>query len=243
MHAGALHKPQVATHPADAFVDTNVRGTLNVLEAAVAPDSAVRCVVFTSTTSLMIGRDFRAEVARRGKAAWLTEAGASLAPRNIYGVTKLAAEHLCRMFHEQHGLPIVVLRTSRFFPEEDDMAHTIVQSDANTKTNELLFRRLTVEDAAEAHVAALNAAPRLQFDTFIVSARTPFREEDRAALWADASAVVARYFPRYPAIYERLGWTMFSSIDRVYVATRAEERLGFVCRTGFAERLDELERA
>jgi UDP-glucose 4-epimerase len=191
----------------------------------------------------MIGRDFRAEVARRGKAAWVTEADAELTPRNIYGVTKLAAEHLCRMFHEQHGLPIIVLRTSRFFPEEDDMAPTIVQSDANTKTNELLFRRLTVEDAAEAHVAALEAAPRLQFDTFIVSARTPFREEDRAALWTDAPAVVARYFPRYPAIYERLGWTMFSSIDRVYVAMRAEQRLGFVCRTGFAERLDELERA
>ena len=35
------------------------------------------------------------------------------------------------------------------------MAHAIVQSGDNTKANEFLFRRLTVEDAAEAHVVAL----------------------------------------------------------------------------------------
>ena len=40
------------------------------------------------------------------------------------------------------------------------MAHAIVQSGENTKANEFLFRRLTVEDAAEAHVVALDRAPR-----------------------------------------------------------------------------------
>src|SRR5438552_3074587 len=75
------------------------------------------------------------------RAEWITEAMAPLLPRNIYGVTKLAAEHLCRLFHEQHGLPVVVLRTARFFPEEDDMAHTLAQSEPNTKANEFLFRR------------------------------------------------------------------------------------------------------
>jgi UDP-glucose 4-epimerase len=118
-----------------------------------------------------------------------------LRPRNIYGVTKLAAEHLCRLHHELHGLPMVVLRTARFFPEADDMAHTIAQSDANTKANELLFRRLTVEDAAAAHLAALDRAPALGFDTFIVSAPTPFTPDDCEALIADAPAVVAGYFP------------------------------------------------
>ena len=84
---------------------------------------------------------------------------APLLPRNIYGVSKLTAEHLSRLFHELHGLPVTVLRTSRFFPEADDMAHTIVQSDENTKANEFLFRRLTVEDAAESHVEALKKVP------------------------------------------------------------------------------------
>src|SRR5262249_40072980 len=160
-----------------------------------------------------------------------------LLPRNIYGVTKLSAEHLCRLFHELHRLPVVVLRTARFFPEEDDMAHAIPHSDANTKVNEFLFRRLSVEDAAEAHIAALVNAPGLGFDTFIISAKTPFSREDCEALIAEAPRVVERYFPRYPSIYAKLGWRMFASIDRVYDSLHAEERLGFVCRTGFAEKL------
>jgi UDP-glucose 4-epimerase len=243
VHAATLHKPHVATHSASAFVAVNVQGTLTLLEAATAPGSQVKRFVFTSTTSLMISAEIRA--GRTGgatEAAWLTEAMTGLRPRNIYGVTKLAAEHLCRLQHELHGLPLVILRTSRFFPEADDMAHAIVQSDANTKTNELLFRRLTVEDAAAAHLAALERAPALGFDTFIVSAPTPFSADDCAELIADAPAVVARYFPGYSAIYERLGWTMFASIDRVYDPTRAKERLGFTCRTGFAEALAALDR-
>jgi UDP-glucose 4-epimerase len=242
IHAATLHKPHVATRPASDFVAVNVQGTLNLLEAATAPGSPVDRFVFTSTTSLMISAEIRA--GRDGgatRAAWLTEAMTGLRPRNIYGVTKLAAEHLCRLHYELHGLKLVILRTSRFFPEADDMAHAIRQSDANTKTNELLFRRLTVEDAAAAHLAALERAPALGFDTCIVSAPTPFTPDDCEELISDAPAVVARYFPHYPAIYERLGWTMFASIDRVYDPSRAREQLGFTCRTGFAEALADLE--
>jgi UDP-glucose 4-epimerase len=242
IHAATLHKPHVESESRTAFVATNVQGTLNLLEAATAPGSRVDRFVFTSTTSLMISAEIRAGRAGGAReAAWITDAMTGLRPRNIYGVTKLAAEHLCRLHHELFGLPLVILRTSRFFPEADDMAHAIPHSDANTKANELLFRRLSVEDAAAAHLRALERAPSLGFDTFIVSAPTPFRPEDCTELLANAPAVVERYFPDYPAIYERLGWTMFESIDRVYDASRAAERLGFTSRTGFAQKLRELE--
>ncbi|CAH2408741.1 NAD-dependent epimerase/dehydratase family protein [Mesorhizobium escarrei] len=232
VHSGALHKPDIEHQRNEDFIETNVRGTLNLLDAAVV--SGVQRFVFTSTTSLMISKAIRAGLTGgAGRAAWLTE-DVSPEPRNIYGVTKLSAEHLCRLYHVQSGLPVIVLRTARFFPEADDMAHAIEQSDANTKANELLFRRLTVEDAAEAHVAALEKAPQLGFDIFIVSAPTPFRPNDCKALIADAPSVVARYFPEFPALYARKGWTMFSSIDRVYDASRARDRLGFVCKTSFA---------
>jgi UDP-glucose 4-epimerase len=241
IHAGALHKPNIATHSPADFVAVNVQGTLELLDAAVAPGSTVDRFVFTSTTSVMISNAISAG-ARGGatQAAWITEQMQPLCPRNIYGVTKLAAEHLCRMVHESHGLPVVTLRTARFFPEEDDRAHAIPQSGPNTKVNELLFRRLTVEDAAEAHVAALERAPELGFDTFIVSAPTPFSPQDCTELITNAPAVVARYFPRYQELYARLGWSMFESIDRIYVAEHAAQRLGFTCRTGFKEMLDEL---
>ncbi|RWK17030.1 MAG: NAD(P)-dependent oxidoreductase [Mesorhizobium sp.] len=240
VHSGALHKPNIEHCENADFVATNVQGTLNLLDAAV--ESGVSRFIFTSTTSLMISQAIRAGFKGGArKAAWLTE-DMSPEPRNIYGVTKLSAEHLCRLYKIEHGLPVVVLRTARFFPEADDMAHAIEQSDANTKANELLFRRLTVEDAAAAHVAALETAPSLGFDLFIVSAPTPFRPQDCAELIADAPAVAARYFPDYPSLYARKGWTMFSSIDRVYDPSRAREKLGFVCKTSFADVLAALEK-
>ena len=243
IHSGALHKPDIETHERSDFVAVNIQGTLNLLEEAVAAGSPVSRFVMTSTTSLMISKEVRAgREGGAGQAAWITEELTPLLPRNIYGVTKYAAEHMARLFHELHGLPVVILRTARFFPEEDDMAHVISQSGENTKVNELLFRRATVEDMAEAHVAALASAPDLRFDNFIIAPRTPFTRADCAELITDAPAVVRRHFPEYPAIYARLGWTMFQSIDRVYDATRAFERMGFACRTGFAETLAELER-
>lgn len=241
VHSGALHKPHVETHERSRFIAVNVQGTLNLLEEAIAPGSKVDRFVLTSTTSLMISKEIRAgRAGGAARALWIDEEMAPLLPRNIYGISKLSAEHLGRLFHESYGLPLLVLRTSRFFPEEDDMAHAMTQSADNTKANELLFRRASVEDVAQAHVAALAKAPELGFDTFIISAPTPFSRDDCAALIADAPAVVARLFPRYPEIYARRGWTMFDSIDRIYDSSKAARRLGFVCRTGFAEKLREL---
>ena len=120
------------------------------------------------------------------------------------------------------------------------MAHAIEQSGDNTKANEFLFRRLSVEDAAEAHVKALHKAPALGFDAFIISAMTPFSPDDCGELIVDAPKVVERYFPDYRELYARRGWTMFASIDRVYDASKARDRLGFTCGTGFAEILDSL---
>ena len=243
IHSGALHKPDIETHERSDFVAVNIQGTLNLLEEAVAAGSPVSRFVMTSTTSLMISKEVRAgREGGAGQAAWITEELTPLLPRNIYGVTKYAAEHMARLFHELHGLPVVILRTARFFPEEDDMAHVISQSGENTKVNELLFRRATVEDMAEAHVLALAKAPGLGFDNFIIAPRTPFSPDDCAQLIVDAPTVVRRYFPHYEAIYARHGWTMFPSIDRVYDSTKAFRRLGFSCRTGFAEKLAELAR-
>jgi len=231
IHAGALHKPDIVRYPRQAFIHVNVTGTLNLLEAAVAAGAGR--FVFTSTTSLMISTAIREG---HGEAAvWIDETLAPLEPRNVYGVTKLAAEQLCRLVHGEHGLPVIVLRTGRFFPEDDD-TH-LALSGENMKANELLHRRLTVEDAAQAHLAALERAPAIGFGTFILSAPTPFVPADVAALKADAPAVIARHFPDAAALYARRGWTLPASIDRVYDAGLAERVLGFRCATGFAEML------
>jgi nucleoside-diphosphate-sugar epimerase len=228
IHAGGLHKPDIARHTAQAFIDVNVTGTLNLLEAARA--AGIRRFVFTSTTSLMISRQIREE---KGDAAvWLDESSGPLEPRNIYGVTKLAAEGLCRDAHLLHGVNCVVLRTSRFFPEDDDTHRDL--SGENMKANEFLHRRLTVEDAARAHILAIERTGEVGFDVLIVSAPTPFAREDAQALKRDAPGVIARYFPEAEALYARRGWRLPQSIGRVYDAARAERVIGFRAETDFA---------
>src|SRR5690348_15180072 len=116
IHTATLHKPHVATHDRQEFVDTNVTGTLNLLEEAVA--AGVKSFVYTSTTSVFGD----ALIPAPGElAAWITE-GVTPVPKNIYGVTKSAAEDLCQLFHRNQKLPCLVLRTSRFFLEDDDNA-------------------------------------------------------------------------------------------------------------------------
>ena len=139
IHTATLHKPHVATHSRQDFVDTNITGTLNLLEEASL--SGVRSFVFTSTTSAF-GATLVPE--QGAPAAWITEDVPSV-PKNIYGTTKTAAESLCHLFHRKHGLACLVLRTSRFFPEEDDsMAMREAFSDENAKTNEFLFRGMEI---------------------------------------------------------------------------------------------------
>lgn len=228
VHAGGLHKPDIERYPRQKFVDVNVTGTLNLLEAAVA--HAASRFVFTSTTSLMVNRAIREETG--GAAVWLDEESGPLSPRNIYGVTKRAAEELCRLVHDDHGLPTIVLRTGRFFPEEDD-THRLLSGE-NMKANEFLNRRLTVEDCARAHLVALEKAPEIGFGLYIVSAPTPFDRHEAAALKADARPVIARHFPDAAAIYAKRGWSLPASIGRVYDASAIERDLGFRCETDFA---------
>ena len=118
LHTATLHKPHVGTHSRQQFVETNITGTLNLLEEAVL--AGVTSFVFTSTTSTFGD----ALVPPAGApAAWITEDVVPV-PKNIYGVTKTAAENLCELFHRNQRLACLILRTSRFFPEADDSKET-----------------------------------------------------------------------------------------------------------------------
>lgn len=235
LHTATLHKPHVATHSRQSFVDTNISGTLTLLEEAVS--AGVGAFVFTSTTSAF---GDALTPAAGAPAAWITEDVASI-PKNIYGATKTAAEDLCRLFARDHGLPCIVLRTSRFFPEDDDNAHTAsAYADGNAKANEFLYRRVDIEDVVSAHVLAAGNAASLGFDRFIISATTPFTQSDLAELRSNAPAVVERIVPDYKAVYDKLGWTMFPEIDRVYVNARALSVLGWQPRHDFVHVLHRL---
>ncbi|MDX6476171.1 MAG: UDP-glucose 4-epimerase [Gaiellaceae bacterium] len=235
IHAATLHKPHIGSHERQAFVETNISGTLVLLEEAVS--AGVESVVYTSTTSAF-GRALTA--APGAPAAWITEDVVSL-PRNIYGVTKAAAEDVCELLHRDAGLPVLVLRTSRFFPESDDRDDVrAAYDDDNLKANEFLYRRVDIEDVVGAHLLALERAPAIGFAKYIVSATTPFRRSDAPALAEDAPRLVRGLYPDLDAEYARRGWAMFPSLDRVYDNERARSELGWTPRYDFRHVLDRL---
>jgi UDP-glucose 4-epimerase len=233
VHAATLHKPHVVTHTNQDFVDTNVTGTLTLLEEAVAV--GVDCFVFTSTTSA-----FGAALvpAAGDPAAWVTEDIVPI-PRNIYGVTKVAAESLCELFSRERRLPVIVLRTSRFFPEADDDASVRARyALANVQANEMLHRRVDIADVVSAHLLAIEKARDIGFCRYIISATTPFSRADLVELPRSAPDVVRRLFPDCEALFGARAWTLFPLIDRVYVNRLAMAELGWRPRYDFRHVLE-----
>lgn len=228
LHTATLHKPHVATHRRQDFIDVNITGTLNLLEEAAS--EKVAAFVYTSTTSVFGD----ALVPPAGEpAAWVTE-GVVPVPKNIYGVTKAAAEDLCQLFARNHALPGIVLRTSRFFPEPDDNRDVREAfADANAKANEFLHRRVDIEDVVSAHLLAERQASSASFAKYIISATTPFSRDDLVELRGHAPQVVRRYVPDYEQEYARRGWRMTAGIDRVYVNDKARAELGWQPRHDF----------
>ena len=235
VHSATLHKPHVESHTRTDFVATNIAGTLNLLEEAV--EAGAGRFIFTSTTSAF-GRALQPE--KNAPAAWITEDVVPV-PRNIYGTTKAAAENLCELIARDYGLPCLILRTSRFFPEPDDTEDVRSAYDnLNLKVNELLHRRVDIEDVVSAHQLALERAPEIGFGRYIISATTPLTPDDLKAVRTDLPSVVARLYPDYPDIYAARGWSMFPSIDRVYANELARRELGWSPRYDYRRALDSL---
>ncbi len=233
LHTATLHKPHVVTHAHQDFIDVNISATLNLLEESVS--EGVESFIFTSTTSTF---GDALTPAKNAPATWITEETIPI-PKNIYGVTKTASEDLCRLFHRNFQLPCLILKTSRFFSEKDD--NELMRSsydDDNIKANELLFRRVDIEDVVNAHILAFQKAPLIGFGRYIISATTPFTPDDLKDLNINASKIVKAKFSDFAPIYTAQNWKMFPTISRVYVNELARIDLGWQPKYDFQYVLD-----
>jgi UDP-glucuronate 4-epimerase len=112
----------------ELFVRNNVLATQRLLEAAAT--NPQRRVVYASSSSIY------------GNAVRLpTPEDTIPAPFSPYGVTKLAGEHLCELYHQNHGLETVALRYFTVYGprQRPDMALHRFCLAAITKTPIMIF--------------------------------------------------------------------------------------------------------
>jgi UDP-glucose 4-epimerase len=98
--------------------------------------------------------------------------------------------------------------------------------------------RVDWRDVVEAHVLALHKVQDILYDTFIISSNSPFQRSDRARLLTDAPGVLLQYFPSYKEAYDKLGWSMFKKVDRVYDIEKSQRVLGFNPKYNFQYHLN-----
>lgn len=115
IHLGALQSPDCDAFP-EKGIDVNLKGTLFLFQLVEELDLKLERFVFASSGAVY------------GKRAMYPEPtvpeDAQLAPPNLYGVWKVAGEHLASLFHSRTGIPTVSLRLNTTYGPGRDVGTT-----------------------------------------------------------------------------------------------------------------------
>ncbi|KAJ5853194.1 hypothetical protein N7534_005737 [Penicillium rubens] len=236
LHTATLHKPHVCSHSKEQFISTNIVGTLILLEESSRFRAQIESFIFFSTTSTF---------ALSQDSPLLGSMNLLCPSQKIYGVTKVAAEDMCALMQKQSGMPVLVLRTSRFFPEEDDDEdRRAAMVDENLKVLELAYRRCDLHDIVSASVCAMGRAKDILWGKYIISAPPPFNNDIQTlnALNRNPAEVLRKEFPELDIVFEEKGWKHLARIDRVYDSSRAVKDLGWNPKYTFEKTVQRLVR-
>lgn len=97
LHLAALIAIPYSYHSPDTYVDTNIKGTLNVLQAA--RELGMRRVIHTSTSEVY------------GTAQYVPiDESHPLRGQSPYSASKIGADHLAFSFYASFGLPVLIAR-------------------------------------------------------------------------------------------------------------------------------------
>jgi len=153
LHLAALAAIPYSYHSPDTYVDTNIKGTLNVLQAA--REVGIKRVVHTSTS----------EVYGTAKFVPMSEEH-PLQGQSPYSASKIGADQLAYSFYASFGLPVVILRPfNTYGPRQSARAviptiitqlangHKQIKLGATSPTRDFNF----VQDTVDGFIAALES--------------------------------------------------------------------------------------
>lgn len=232
LHLAALIAIPYSYHAPDAYVQTNITGTLNILNAARL--NKLDQVVVTSTS----------ETYGSAKFVPITETH-ELSAQSPYAATKIAADQLALSYHKSFGMPISVLRPfNTYGPRQSARAviPTIIGQIASGKTTIKLgsltpTRDFTfVEDTARGFIQAMNCEDCIGSVTNIGSG-FEISIKETAQIIAEAMNVSVEFITDEERIRPEL-----SEVDRLFASTElAKRRFGwqpkYAGKDGFLEGL------
>lgn len=151
-HLAALIAIPFSYHSPDSYIDTNVKGTLNILQAA--RDFNVERILITSTSEVYGTAQYVPIDEKHPKQ-----------PQSPYSASKIGADAIADSFYRSFNLPITIVRPfNTFGPRQSARAFiptiitqllngkTAIQLGDTTPTRDLLF----VQDTARAFEAITN---------------------------------------------------------------------------------------
>ena len=219
------------------FIDTNVVGTLNVLQASLghwrslSPGRADQFRLVHVSTDEVFGS--------AAPATFFTEQ-TRYDPRSPYSASKAAADHLVRAWHSTYGLPTIVTTTSNNygpfqFPEKL-IPHTVVRALTGESIGvygdgEHVRDWIHVSDHVDGLIRA--AEQGLGGESFLFGARNVISNLDLVgricSILDELAPETAPYRSRIEFVDDRPGHDRRYAID----PTRAEDRLGWRPRVDF----------
>ena len=115
IHLGALQSPDCAAYP-EKGVAVNLTGTMTLFQTVAELEKPLQRFVFASSGAVYGKRSMYP--------GNTVPESAQLAPPNLYGVWKVAGEHLAALFHEQTNIPTVSLRLNTTYGPGRDQGTT-----------------------------------------------------------------------------------------------------------------------
>jgi len=214
VHIAAWHGLHAfrGSRTASEFWDLNMTGTFNVLDACAR--SGTRKVVFISSSSVDEWPD-------------------------MYGVTKLLGEELCRSYAERDGLQILALRPRAFIPWWNTDVYTSKVEWAKW------FARgaIHINDVAESALLACQTLLRSErplFESLALDGKQDLSKDDRDR-WSNVGGrvLLKEKFPSFESLIDSADFIP-SDPPTYKDISRAREILGFEPSYGLRELLTEM---
>jgi len=211
--------------PLSQFIDVNVKGTCNILEAALK--NGVKKVVYASSVW----------AASRGASPYQPiDENIPCKPEGMYDITKLMGEQFCEYYHRLYGLNTMTLRLCGYDPIDGFTGDGDIlwgKIDIRALTGRFVgmgpsFKLTNAYDLAQVFRSAIENKSS-QYDVYIIGVGTPFTQKDVKDLKKMPVTVLESYYPGVSAFLKEIGLDV-PGLGFWYNTNKAKEHLGFSAR-------------